>query len=214
MSDSNKITDKRRLRGAESRQLILQAAVDSIATAGLGRFTLDRVAERVGVSRGLVVFHFKSKENLVEEVLNYLGGDFSAGWNAILAQQTDDITRLLRLLDYDIRFACENPNYVSVWMAFWGDAKGHKLFQTLAVPRDKGYQADLGRLLENIGTTDGYGKEDLAMIAQGLSAILFGFWAQLHIDPGTDDYSVNTRTVRLFLGKMFPNIEWPEVSTE
>ena len=95
-------------------------------------------------------------------MLDYLGADFSAGWNAILAQQTDDITRLLRLLDYDIRFASENPKYVSVWMTFWGDAKGHQLFQTLVVPRDKEYQADLGCLLENIGTTDGYSKEGLA----------------------------------------------------
>jgi len=214
MNDSNEITDKRRLRGVESRQLILQAAVDSIAATGLGRFTLDRVAERIGISRGLVVFHFKSKEKLVEEVLDYLGADFAAGWNAILAQQTDDITRLLRLLDYDIRFACENPQYVSVWMAYWGDAKGHQLFQTLAVPRDKGYQADLRRLLENIGATDGYSEEDLALITQGLCAILFGFWAQLHIDPGPDDYSINTRTVRLFLEKLLPNTEWPELSPE
>lgn len=211
MNDCNEITDKRRLRGVESRQLILQAAVDSIARTGLGRFTLDRVADRIGVSRGLVVFHFKSKEKLIEEVLDYLGIGFSAGWNAILAQEADDITRLLGLLDYDIRFGCENPEYVSAWQAFWGDARGHQLFRALAVPRDKGYQEDLRQLLENISTTDGYSKQDLLLITRGLVAMLFGFWAQLHIDPGADDYLDNTRTVRFFLEKMFPNTDWPEI---
>ena len=69
MSEVIKTPDKRRLRGEQSRRLILQAVIDSIALEGLGRFTLDRVAERVGISRGLVVFHFKSKKNLIEEVL-------------------------------------------------------------------------------------------------------------------------------------------------
>jgi len=36
MNEIIKTTDKRRLRGAESRRLILQAAVDSIAMDGLG----------------------------------------------------------------------------------------------------------------------------------------------------------------------------------
>ena len=209
MDDSNEITDKRRLRGVESRQLILQAAVDSIAATGLGRFTLDRVAERIGISRGLVVFHFKSKEKLVEEVLDYLGADFAAGWNAILAQQTDDITRLLRLLDYDIRFACENPKYVSAWHAYWGDAKGHMLFHEQVVPRDEGYASDLAQLLEKICDEGGYDKQDLSSVVRGLVAMMFGVWVQLHLNPGQNDYAVSIKAIRLFLQKMFPRTEFP-----
>jgi AcrR family transcriptional regulator len=59
MSVAEKTADKRRVRGEESRKLILKAAVDSIATMGLGKLTLDRVADRAGISRGLVVFHIK-----------------------------------------------------------------------------------------------------------------------------------------------------------
>lgn len=211
MNDTSKTTDKRRLRGEASRKLILQAAVDSIAVNGLGRLTLDRVADRVGISRGLVVFHFKSKENLVEAVLQYLGTQYSGGWRAIVEEKNeDDITKLWRLIDYDIRFACENPKYVSAWHAFWGDSKGNLLFHEMAVPRDEGYAADMASLLGNISALNGYEMQELASITRGLVVMMFGIWTQLHLNPGVDDYNVNTRAVRLFLEKMFPDITLPE----
>ena len=212
MEQATKTKDKRRLRGEESRKLILQAAIDSIATQGLANLTLDRVAHRVGISRGLVVFHFKSKNRLIEEVLNYLGKQYSGGWHAIVEAETEASTsKLLRLIDYDIRFACENPRYVSAWHAFWGDSKGNLLFQQQVVPRDEGYAADLALLLEKISDEGGYDKRDLSSITRGLFVMTFGIWIQLHLNPGPDDYDVNTKAIRLFLEKMFPQTEFPEI---
>ena len=212
MINTKVTTDKRRLRGEESRKLILQAAVDSIATDGLGRLTLDRVAERVGISRGLVVFHFKSKIKLIEEVLQYLGIQYSTGWYTIVEEKDeDDVLKLLRLIDYDIRFACENPKFVSAWHAFWGDSKGNMLFHELVVPRDEAYAADLSKLLHRVNETGGYDNQEIASIARGLVLIMFGVWTQLHLNPGEDDYNVSFKAVRLFLEKMFPDTHFPEV---
>jgi len=210
MNDKIKTTDKRRLRGEESRRLILQAAVDSIASEGLGSLTLDRVAQRVGISRGLVVFHFKSKQKLVEEVLQFLSVQYSGGWFEIVEEKgEDDFSKLLRLIDYDIGFACEHPKYVSAWQAFWGDAKGNQLFHDLVLPRDESYADDMSVLLEKISDAGGYDKQDLPVITRGLVAMMYGIWVQLHLNPGVDDCSVNTDTVRLYLGKMFPNTPLP-----
>lgn len=207
-----KTTDKRRLRGEESRKLILQAAIDSIATRGLGNLTLDRVAEKAGISRGLVVFHFKSKNNLIEEVLEYLGRQYSGGWHAILAEEgQNSIVKLLRLIDYDIRFACENPKYVSTWQAFWGDIKGNQLFHEKVVPRDEGYAADMALLLDKISDEGGYEKKDLPLVTRGLFAMMFGIWTQLHLNPGPDDYTTNMQAIRLYISKMFPRTELPEI---
>ena len=215
MSGIIKTTDKRRLRGEESRRLILHAAVDSIAMEGLGSLTLDRVAERVGISRGLVVFHFKSKKKLVEEVLQYLSVQYSGGWYEIVSEKDeDDVSKLLRLIEYDIRFACEHPKYVSAWHAFWGDSKGNLLFHKMVVPRDEGYAADMASLIESISETGGYDKRDLASITRGLVAIMFGIWSQSHLNPGANDFSVNIRAVRLFLHKMFPDTPLPAIPSE
>ena len=211
MNAAGKTVDKRRVRGEESRKLILKAAVDSIATKGLGKLTLDRVADRVGISRGLVVFHFKSKDNLIEEVLSYLGRQYTGGWEAILhGEAKSDIEKLMRLIDYDIRFACENPKYVSAWHAFWGEAKGNVMYQEQVGQRDIGYARDMEHLLEKISGDGEYDKQELSLVTQGLVVMMFGIWVQLHLNPGPNDYELNTKAVRLFLGRMFPNTKIPD----
>jgi TetR/AcrR family transcriptional repressor of bet genes len=211
MSVAGKTVDKRRVRGEESRKLILKAAVDSIATKGLGKLTLDRVADRAGISRGLVVFHFKSKDNQIEEVLSYLGRQYQGGWEAVLGGEVkSDMERLVRLIDYDIRFACENPKYVSAWHAFWGEAKGNVMYQEQVGQRDLGYSRDMEHLLEKISGDGEYDKQELSLVTRGLVVMMFGIWVQLHLNPGPNDYAINSKSVRLFLSRMFPNTEIPD----
>ncbi len=211
MNTAHKTVDKRRVRGEESRKLILKAAVDSIATSGLGKLTLDQIAERVGISRGLVVFHFKSKDNLIEEVLSYLGRQYHSGWEAILnGEAKSDMDKLVRLIDYDIGFAHENPIYLSAWHAFWGEAKGNVMYQEQEGQREKGYSGDMERLLAKISGDGEYDKQELSLVSRGLFVMMFGIWVQLHLNPGPDDYEINRKSVRLFLNRMFPNTEIPE----
>jgi TetR/AcrR family transcriptional repressor of bet genes len=211
MSVAEKTLDKRRVRGEESRKLILKAAVDSIATMGLGKMTLDRVADRVGISRGLVVFHFKTKDNLIEEVLSFLGRQYHGGWESILnGEAKSDIDKLIRLIDYDIRFACDNPKYVSAWHAFWGEAKGNVMYQEQVGQRDLGYARDMEKLLVKISDDGEYDRQELTLVSRGLFAMNFGIWVQLHLNPGPNDYEINSKSVRLFLSRMFPNTEIPD----
>jgi AcrR family transcriptional regulator len=45
------------------------AAIDTIAEVGYGQASLARIAQRVGISKGVIVYHFDSKEDLVKEVV-------------------------------------------------------------------------------------------------------------------------------------------------
>jgi TetR/AcrR family transcriptional regulator, fatty acid metabolism regulator protein len=55
--------------GAARRAQILAAAVETIAEMGYGRASLARIAERVGISKGVIVYHFDSKEALEQAVI-------------------------------------------------------------------------------------------------------------------------------------------------
>ena len=50
------------------RQLI-DATMDCIDKLGISQTTLARIAERAGLSQGNVVFHFQSKEALLDQTL-------------------------------------------------------------------------------------------------------------------------------------------------
>ena len=197
--------DRRRRRGAESRQAIIEAAIACIATRGLCTTTLDRVAERAQVSRALVVFHFKSKSRLLIDVLDHLSSEYSGGWDAVLAREdTTPSETILRLLEYDVCFASEKPDYLSVWHAFWGEAKGSTLYREIIFPRDERYARDLRKLLGALVKQGGYDEIDPKAVETGIWAMLFGLWLNAHLNPALDHYDHSMHALHVYLGNVFP----------
>jgi AcrR family transcriptional regulator len=65
---SRKRPDRRtrdaRAEGRDSRQVLLDAALEELAERGYGDASVDRVAERAGYSKGAVYWHFDGKPGL------------------------------------------------------------------------------------------------------------------------------------------------------
>lgn len=57
----------------ETREKICEAAIRTASRDGLLAMTLDNVAREAGVSKGGVMYHFPSKEELVRGMLEYFG---------------------------------------------------------------------------------------------------------------------------------------------
>ena len=57
-------------RRPSSREAILDAAEAVVAADGAAHLTLDAVAERAGVSKGGLLYHFRSKEMLLEAMVD------------------------------------------------------------------------------------------------------------------------------------------------
>ena len=197
--------DKRRSRGIETRNQILTSAITCIATNGLSNTTLDRVAELANVSRALVVFHFKSKNQLFSAVLEYLGKAFSTGWDAVAYRQhASAMEKLVDLVEYDVRFAYQNPEYVSAWHAFWGEAKGNSLYAEQSAPRDARYAKVFQNLIAEQLESEGSSKEQVPYISHALFCMLFGIWVSSHLEPDPDGLEYSLATARTFLDNAFP----------
>jgi AcrR family transcriptional regulator len=61
----------RRVNYGDGREALLKAAVRVVAHGGLRNLTYRAVAEEAGVTHGLVVHHFGSRDALIEEALAY-----------------------------------------------------------------------------------------------------------------------------------------------
>ena len=138
--------------------------------------------------------------------MSYLGARYAEGWNAILDKSSlSNMERILRLVEYDIRFAYEHPEHVSAWHAFWGEAKGNLLYQNISFSRDEGYAYDLERLIAAVIKEGGYPKKEQKSISLALSAMLFGVWVESHLSLNPEDCELYLKAVRLFLAKVFPD---------
>ena len=205
MQSARQPTDKRRLKGEKSKQAIVNAAIACIANQGLPNATLDRVAKKAKVSRALVVFHFKSKTGMLAAVLRHQESIYAQGWDATLTTNGVSISeKFLKLLEYDLRFASDHPDFVSVWHAFWGEAKASSLYREVTYPSDERYERDMRELLSDLTEEGGYDDIDVAAVERGIDAMMFGLWRGSHLVHGANDYDNGMRALQVYLHKVFP----------
>ena len=199
------MTDKRRLKGERSKQAIVKSAISCIARQGLHGATLERVAQKAKVSKALVAFHFKSKTGMLAAVLIHQETVFENGWDAILAGNSISTSeKLLELLEYDVRFSVEHRDVISVWHAYWGEAKGSSLYRKLSRPRDERYESDVRRLLSNLTEEGTYDDINVTAVERGINAMMFGIWRDSHLSHGPNDYNNGIQAMYVYLHKLFP----------
>ncbi|ODA91600.1 TetR family transcriptional regulator [Mesorhizobium sp. SEMIA 3007] len=199
-------TEKRgRKASKEVRQLqLIEATIDSLAKRGYAETTMADVADGAGLSRGIVNFHFESKEKLLIATLQHMYDEYSAHWRASLEKAGDDPARQLQQLvwaDFD-RSIC-NKRKLAAWLAFWGEAKSRPTYQALSSSRDAYYQQVFIDLCATLKQSGSYAYEPQVM-ALALSAMLEGLWLRLMM--GTEDTTRETalQAANAFLAAAFP----------
>src|SRR5262245_15847698 len=93
-----KDSEKRgRKASKEVRRLqLIEATIDSLAKRGYSDTTMADVADGAGLSRGIVNFHFESKEKLLVATLQHMYDEYAAHWRAALRKAGDDPADQLR----------------------------------------------------------------------------------------------------------------------
>jgi AcrR family transcriptional regulator len=56
---------------AEKKQLIMDAALEVFAEAGYTLTSIDQIAKRAGIAKGLIYTYFESKEDLLHQILAF-----------------------------------------------------------------------------------------------------------------------------------------------
>ncbi|MDI7863153.1 TetR family transcriptional regulator C-terminal domain-containing protein [Rhizobiaceae bacterium n13] len=176
---------KGRKASKEARQQqLIEATIDSLAKRGYSETTLADVADGAGLSRGIVNFHFESKEKLLVATLQYMADEYSAHWSAALEKAGDRAANQLWALvhaDFDRRICTKRK--LAAWCAFWGEAKSRPTYQVLCGANDKRYQEGFVTLCRRLGEEGDYGFEPESM-ALGLCSMLEGLWLRLMMGEG------------------------------
>jgi AcrR family transcriptional regulator len=81
---------------AQTRERLLNAAIEAMRTQGINALTLDAVAKGADVSKGGLLHHFKSKDALIEAILRYLFEHFDTRVRELYEQESDRPGRWLR----------------------------------------------------------------------------------------------------------------------
>src|SRR6516225_9461305 len=103
-------------RGPDSRDEILKAATDLFATRGFHETSMAEVARVARVSKALIFWHFKSKEELFVAVLGKLFEPYVIDF-AEEAGVLDEKAQLLKLIESYLLFVRENASSIRFFVA-------------------------------------------------------------------------------------------------
>lgn len=206
MSNSSTKEPEKRGRKAtkETRQQqLIEATIDSLAKRGYAATTLADVADGAGLSRGIVNFHFESKEKLLIATLQYLANEYHQNWLALLDKAGPRATdRLWALCGADFERKICTKRKIAAWCAFWGEAKSRPTYQALCGASDLQYVATFAELCSEI-QSDGSYASDPESIARGLCAMIEGLWLRLMMGDGLTRETALV-TVRDFVATIYP----------
>lgn len=108
----------------ETRALILGAAEFEFAARGFAAARLSDVAERVGISRAAVLYHFEDKQALYDAVLEAAFEPLSERIRAALSAPGSNAQRIERLLAAWFDYAAQRPALGRLFLREVAEAEG------------------------------------------------------------------------------------------
>jgi TetR/AcrR family transcriptional repressor of bet genes len=195
-----------RLEVKESRRTqLIEATIDSLARHGFAEFTLSQVAKAARLSQGIVNFYFRSKEALLIETLKYMAAEYEGFWTAALRKAGPrPADKLAAIIAADFDPVMASRKKVTVWYAFWGEARWRPEYLKICQSLSESYFAETRTLCQEIVAAGGHKDIDPDWVARGLNAMIDGLWLDILTSPKAIDRKDAKRTCLALLGAVFP----------
>lgn len=161
------------------REEILAAALDEVVARGLARVRVADVADALGISRGLVFYHFESKDALLAATLEYAVARDLERLDATLDRDPDAVRRLRHVLRaYGPQGQATGWTlWVDAWSAALRDAKLRGTLRRL----DRRWRSALEQVIR-AGIDEGvFACPDPEASARRLAALLDGLSVQVTV---------------------------------
>lgn len=170
---------------------MLDAAIAVIVERGFPETRVADVAERAGVSPALVIYYFKTKDNLLAEAMRYS----EDGWYAEMSRRTDELPTAAQRLEEVVAMSCLPgvgdtgglEDSWSIWLDLWAQALRDTEVRRVREEFDEHFRETIRQIVR-----DGVAAGEFALqptadeddFAVGYSAMLDGFAIQIALgDP-------------------------------
>src|SRR5262249_12987784 len=169
------------------RAQIVQAAIDTIADRGYGQASLVRIAETAGTSKGVIVYHFGGKDELIRELVAELVARGVAYMEPRIDAEPTGAGKLRAYIESNLSFMRENRNHMVAIVEIALNARaadGSRLYD-LSI-QDAGVAALQGLLAHFQGTGEFRAGFDPPVMAMAIRVAINAVPAQLARDSALD----------------------------
>jgi AcrR family transcriptional regulator len=186
---------------ATRREQILKAAYEVALRRGIDGLTVRAVAARARLSHGLVLFHFKRKDQLGLALLDrVLATTLSLRIPDEIGTISKPRERLQALLGHEVHRLLEEPRRIRLLLEYWARGAHNAVIRAKISARLDGYRAAFRKIAEEALPT----KPDRSGTPAGVAAVavslIIGYPVQAMIDPDQFDIEEYLAAVQAILG--------------
>jgi AcrR family transcriptional regulator len=138
---------------SETQARILQATIESLAEVGYAGTTMSGIAERIGVSRAALIYHFNSKNALMAAVINAIYDEMATLYRGAAHPALTPAERMLAVLDVSFQFthSISQMAHIELLLAARRDASFRLEVAPMIELRDKGFRQAWHQLITELG---------------------------------------------------------------
>jgi AcrR family transcriptional regulator len=169
------------------RAQIVAAAIETIAELGYGQASLARIAETAGTSKGVIIYHFGSRDELIRELVAELVARGVAYMEPRIDAEPTGPGKLRAYIESNLAFMRENRNHMVAIVEIALNARaadGSRLYDFSI--QDGGVAALQGLLAYFQGTGEFRAGFDPHVMAMAIRVAINAVPAQLARDPALD----------------------------
>src|SRR5215813_13355125 len=169
------------------RAQIVSSAIDTIAELGYGQASLARIAETAGTSKGVIVYHFGGKDQLIRELVAEVVARGVAYMEPRIEAEPTGAGKLRAYIESNLAFMRENRDHMVAIVEIVLSARaadGSRLYDFSV--QDEGVAALQQLLAYFQGTGEFRTGFDPHVMAMAIRAAINAVPAQLARDPALD----------------------------
>ncbi len=163
---------------AERRLLLLRAAFREVAEKGFSDVTLEDIAQRAGVSKGVTLYYFDSKEDLFRQLFGWLIDSIQQRMREAVAAVDDPVEKIRALVALIFPSPSKNRAFFRAYIDFCGLAARRESFRQIGERFYAGCREVDGAIVEHGMRRGAFAVRDPEEAASTLRAIFDGLMLQ------------------------------------
>lgn len=190
---------------ATRREQILKAAYDVALRRGIDGLTVRAVAARAQLSHGLVLFHFKRKDQLGLALLDrVIARTLSLRVPEEVSAIANPRERLQSLLRQEVQRLSTEPKRLRLLLEYWARGAHNTVIRDKISAGLDRYRTDFRSLAEEVLRTGAgrAGPATSAGLAAAVVSLIIGYPVQSMIDPDHFDVNEYLATAQGVLGQL------------
>ena len=166
------------------RDDLITAALDLVAEGGAQAATVRAIADRAGVSPGLIRHYFATKGDLTREAYRSLMARMIADTAASLTRAPDDpLARLAGFVATTLRPPVVDPVAVGLWAGFLHDVRRDPALRDVHAASYLGFRDLLQALIADLPRDVSPDQQQLRAEAIACNAVIDGLWLEGSVLP-------------------------------